>query len=64
MITVVIITIIIIIIIIIIIVIIIIIIIIINISLFRIDKGTHIYDLHEMLKMAKNAFLNTYVKNK
>ena len=63
MITVVIITIIIIIIIIIIIVIIIIIIII-NISLFRIDKGTHIYDLHEMLKMAKNAFLNTYVKNK
>ena len=61
MITVVIITIIIIII---IIVIIIIIIIIINISLFRIDKGTHIYDLHEMLKMAKNAFLNTYVKNK
>ena len=46
------------------IIIIIIIIIIINISLFRIDKGTHIYDLHEMLKMAKNAFLNTYVKNK
>ena len=45
-------------------VVIIIIIIIINISLFRIDKGTHIYDLHEMLKMAKNAFLNTYVKNK
>ena len=62
MITVVIITIIIIIII--IIIVIIIIIIIINISLFRIDKGTHIYDLHEMLKMAKNAFLNTYVKNK
>ena len=61
MITVVIITIIIIII---IIIVIIIIIIIINISLFRIDKGTHIYDLHEMLKMAKNAFLNTYVKNK
>ena len=47
-----------------IIIIVIIIIIIINISLFRIDKGTHIYDLHEMLKMAKNAFLNTYVKNK
>ena len=46
------------------IIIIIIIIIIINISLFRIDKGTHIYDLHERLKMAKNAFLNTYVKNK
>ena len=46
-----------------IIIIIIIITIIIN-SLFRIDKRTNIYNLHEMSKMAKNVFLNTYAKNK
>ena len=44
--------------------IIIIVIIIINISLFKTDKGTNIYNLHEMLKMGKNVFLNTYAKNK